>query len=290
MTSTATLDSEAERIVKDIGIPPCPTILTNLVREMRHDEPDFRRVGELISGDVGLSASLLKTVNSPFYGLRTKATTIQQALALLGLEKVANLVTGLLLRQAFPHSNSAAMEGFWDSSSRVAALSAEFAGKLGGVDTDVAYTFGLFRDCGMPVLAAHFKDYDAILTGKALGPGDIVTAIEAERYGVTHAGIGYSLASSWFLADSLCEAVQNHHEYGLWPRRGTGASVSVGANAGSGPLGAIALAAEHISVRRQGGKAAREWVHGGAAVLNALGLSLSRFEEIVASIEQGKSR
>ena len=70
------LDREAEQIVKDIGIPPCPAILTKLMQEMREDEPDFKRIGKLIGGDVSLGAAMLKTVNSPFYGLNRKATSV----------------------------------------------------------------------------------------------------------------------------------------------------------------------------------------------------------------------
>src|SRR5688572_3920629 len=102
-----TLNREAEGIARSIGIPPCPAILTRLVRETRSDDPDFARLGELIGGDVSLAAAMLKTVNSPFYGLRSKATSIRQALVLMGLRNVTNLVTGLLLRQAFPVSANA---------------------------------------------------------------------------------------------------------------------------------------------------------------------------------------
>ncbi|MCX7153623.1 MAG: HDOD domain-containing protein [Proteobacteria bacterium] len=84
--SSAQIDEEARQIVIDIGIPPCPAILTRLLRDMREDEPDFAAIGKMLSSDMSLAASMLKTVNSPFYGLGRKATSIQQALALLGLQ------------------------------------------------------------------------------------------------------------------------------------------------------------------------------------------------------------
>ena len=99
MDDFATLDREAEQIVKEIGIPPCPGILTSLLREMREDEPDFKKIGRLIGSDVSLAAAMLKTVNSAFYGRKTKATSVQQALAMLGMRTVGTVVTGLLLRR-----------------------------------------------------------------------------------------------------------------------------------------------------------------------------------------------
>lgn len=51
----------------------------------------------MIGGDVGLASTLPKVANSPFYGLCCKAASVQQALAMLGLNTVAQLVTGLVL-------------------------------------------------------------------------------------------------------------------------------------------------------------------------------------------------
>src|SRR5687768_5242935 len=109
------LDDEVERLVKQLEIPPCPAILTRIVREMNSDDPNLSQVSKWVAEDVGLAAAMLKTVNSPLYGLRNKATSVQQALILLGLRHVAQLVTGLLLRQAFPVAQSAAMERFWST-------------------------------------------------------------------------------------------------------------------------------------------------------------------------------
>ena len=60
-------DLEAAQIVRDLNIPPCPEVLTKLLREMRNDEPDYMMISNLISGDVSLAAAMLKTVNSPFF-------------------------------------------------------------------------------------------------------------------------------------------------------------------------------------------------------------------------------
>jgi HD-like signal output (HDOD) protein len=112
-TDSDTLDRNADQIVGEIGIPPCPAILTKLLRETRAEEPDFRRVGQFIGGDVALASAVLKIANSPFYGARTKAASVQQALVLLGLGTVTQLVTGLLLRQAFSGAAGPGMERYW---------------------------------------------------------------------------------------------------------------------------------------------------------------------------------
>ncbi len=207
----SSLDQEAERIVKQIGIPPCPAVLTRLLREMRSDDPDLKHIGQLIGGDVGLAASMLKIVNSPFYGLATPAGSVQQALMLLGLRNVGQMITGLLLRQAFPVGGNAHLERFWETSSRTSVVSALIAAELGVAERETAYTFGLFRDCGMAVMVRKYKGYDDLMTGAALREGGRITDIENERYDMNHARLGFLLARSWMLTEDLCSGVLYHH-------------------------------------------------------------------------------
>lgn len=200
---------DAERVVKEIGIPPCPATLARLVRAARADEPDFGEIDAMVGSDVGLAAALLKTVNSPFYGLSGPATSVRQALALLGTRAVTQLVTGLLLRQAFP-AGGTRLESFWETSSSVAQLCTHIA-RLGGAgDSDVAHTFGLFRDAGRALLLRRHADY-AELEAAAAAAGRRVVEAENERYQISHARVGSVLAENWFLPQPVCLAVSHHH-------------------------------------------------------------------------------
>jgi HD-like signal output (HDOD) protein len=265
--SLAVLDREAEQIVTDIGLPPCPAILTKLMQEMRNDEPDFAKLGKLIGGDVSLAAAMLKTVNSPFYGLRSKATSIQQAIALLGLRNVAQLVTGLLLRDAFPGGSSDLMDEYWESSSAIAQISAVLAHDLKCANRDEAYTFALFRDCGMLAMMGTFKDYKPIFPGtKAPGDGS-VTDYEDARYAMNHARVGCQLAKTWLLPEPICQAVLWHHQY---------AAVhdgSAGILAVSSRHIALALAAEAVFVKQKMGTNSAEWRKGAEFALAALDIT-----------------
>lgn len=204
-------DGEADELVREIGIPPCPAILTGFMHEMQRDEPDFRMLGKLISSDVALASATLKTVNSTFFGLQKRATSVRHALEVLGLRNAANLVAGLLLRQAFPSEADARMQSYWSASTAIAELNALLADELGCLPRDEAYTFGLFRDCGVPAMLANFGDYEWTFPG-AMRPGGIdVVMYEEDLYGIDHARVGTQLARSWLLSDELCSAVFLHH-------------------------------------------------------------------------------
>jgi len=202
---------EAEQALKGLSIPPRPNILTALMSEIRSDDPNLRTISGLISSDVGLAATTLKTVNSPFFGLGHKVSSVQQAVVLLGMYNVATLATGLLLRKALG-GKGVSLERFWDSAEKVANIAAVVANALPQVARDEVYTFGLFRDCGIPMLMQKFPDYKETLTIVSGTLDRPMTEVEDERHETNHATIGYLMAKTWYLPGFLCEAILRHHD------------------------------------------------------------------------------
>ena len=269
-----TLNREAEGIVRSIGIPPCPAILTKLVRETRSDNADFARLGDLIGGDISLAAGMLKTVNSPFYGLRSKATSIRQALVMMGLRNVTNLVTGLLLRQAFPVSANAGMEEFWDYTSGIARASACLGRHIRGLDADLAYTFSVFRDCGVPAMMTGFTDYVPPYSVKDAGDGKPMTEVEEEGFGIHHAFMGYYLAKEWLLPDPVCQSVLWHHDFPAL--RDGRADIPAACTR----LIALGLVADHLYATHIMGVACYEWNEHGEYALDTLKMTAADLHEL----------
>ena len=101
ISTPARMESAFEQSLRDVGIPPRPLILERVGEEMRKEEPNFRHLGELISADVSLAAGLLKTANSSYFGFRSRARTVTQALVMLGLDVTSRAIAGLALRKVF---------------------------------------------------------------------------------------------------------------------------------------------------------------------------------------------
>ncbi len=57
---------ETDALVKNIGIPPRPSVLVALQQEMATDDPNLRRIAALVASDVAMTVALLKVVNSPY--------------------------------------------------------------------------------------------------------------------------------------------------------------------------------------------------------------------------------
>ena len=269
------IDREANKIVRDPGIPSCPAVLAKLLKEVRQQEPDYKKVSKLISIDVGLAGAMLKTVNAPFFGLRTKATSVDDALHLMGLRNTVEIVTGLLLRQAFPVGDNFAMETFWETSSGIAEVAAQLAPRLGITNRDEIYTFALFRDCGIPLMLSTFPGYANFMKVSHMDTGNAITADETDEFGIDHTSLGVRLAQSWMLPEATRVAIQHHHDYPLL----LGGSVAKESCA----LVALVLAAEWIYTRHNIGPKCREWSQGREFALNALGVS---GEELLAKAEK----
>jgi HD-like signal output (HDOD) protein len=206
------IDPQLERALMGIEIPPCPDILIRIMAEMHKEEPDYHRLGNLISADVALSAGLIKTTNSAFFARSQRARSVHDALTILGLRVASHTIAGIILRNLFP--NTTRMERFWDASARTARLCAWLAHKLdiSGFSADDAYTFGLFHDCGIPILMLRFPQYKEVLGQANRNTQTEFTAIEESLVHTNHAIVGCALSQSWWLPEDMCQAILHHHE------------------------------------------------------------------------------
>ncbi|MCG7985560.1 MAG: HDOD domain-containing protein [Candidatus Thiodiazotropha lotti] len=202
--------SQAQSLVKGIDIPPRPTALQVVMTERNAECPDLGKIATTISADVSLSAGMLKTINSPLYGMRQKISSVQQAVTLLGFRTVTNLVTGISLRLVSDDGGKLHLDRFWDSASDVALLASKISRQLMIGNPEEAYTFGLFHDCGIPLLMRKYPDYIQVL-GEANRSDELFTEVEERHYPTNHAVVGYYVANSWFIPKRICNAILNHH-------------------------------------------------------------------------------
>lgn len=270
---------QAEEILRSITIPSCPTVLSALMHEVRQDEVDFQKITRLVSSDVGLAASVLKTANSPFFALRSKVPNVQQAIAVLGIKNLLSIIQTVTLRASLspPGIN---MERFWDRSGYAAAACSHIARSTRTVDRDLAYTFGLFHDCGIPILMLRFPDYKQTLT-LANEAGQGILQIENERHATNHAIVGSMLARNWQLPAEVIQSIAHHHDHELLDEK---SAVSLlGATRSLIAISQVAAfaVARFLEVRED-----REWGVFGDKALRYLGLDADDLDELVTDIRE----
>ena len=207
-----------QSVLDDIGrgfsVPAQPKLLLELLKLMAKANPDVNAISAAISKDIAVSAAILKTVNSPLYGLSRTVTDIKMSVNYIGIYGVVMLVTGSLLKKSFdPKSCSINLEDFWQLTSDIASA-AMLIGKRykPQIANDKFFSLGLFHACGVPVMAMKYKDYQQLLDQALTTPEVALTEAEEKHYNVNHATIGYYVASSWRLPKDVCQIILQHHD------------------------------------------------------------------------------
>lgn len=206
---------QAKDIVRKVKIPAQPAVVIEISKEMKQEQPDFKKIGGLVSQDAALSARVLNVINSPFFGLARKVGSIVQALTLMGLNNFFKVVLTTCLRDALGGAKESD-KMFWDHSMR-AAVAAESIARaartsllLDEISPDQAYMAGLFHDSGIPVLESRVSQYEPLVT-MALSHKSRMPVAEDKLVGTDHCLIGHMMAKSWSIPDMVCKAILHHH-------------------------------------------------------------------------------
>jgi len=204
-----------EAILKGITIPSPPQVVADLQMEMAMPNPDLNEMADMISKDPGLAGGVLKILNSPFYGNRDIAS-ISQAVMMLGMNTVANIVNTLYLRDSMSLQDDIddvykAMIRFWDSATDVARACQLVAQRLRYQNPDAAYMLGLFHNTGIPLLMQRFPDYPQVIAESYLHKEHRIVDCENRHYKTNHAVVSFYAARSWKLPEQICKVIAAHH-------------------------------------------------------------------------------
>ena len=203
-----------DEIVKQIkDLPSLPAIVMELLNSIEQDDIDINVLAKKVSQDQALTAKTLRFANSSFYGTPSKVTTIQQAITLLGVANVRNLITAAAISGSFPENQCAGFnfKEFWRHSIATAICAKLLARHL-HVNADYAFTAGLLHDIGRLVLVTRFPEhYAAAIAYRAAHD---CYMLEAERavLGIDHVIAGHALAVHWHFSEIMQHAIVGHHE------------------------------------------------------------------------------
>lgn len=268
------LDAEAlGDIISRLSIPPCPQVLRALLSEFHAESVDFQRVVRLISGDVSLAAAMIRAANSPVFALRHRIQGVQQAVTVLGLKHVTQMVAGLELERLL--SAGISMERFWERSNLHAVCCAALARHCRGVAPEDAYTYGLFHDCGIPILMQYFADYKQTLA-QANHASRPVPEVEHERHGTSHVAVSSLLAADWQLAEPVLSAIRNHHDPILLEDEEEPGPVKT--------LIALSILADHLVARFLQVEDESEWFAWGLQAMDYLGFDTPFVDQVYPDI------
>ncbi|MBF0515225.1 MAG: HDOD domain-containing protein [Desulfovibrionaceae bacterium] len=170
---------------------------------------------EVVSGDPVLTMKILRLVNSAYFGLPNKITSVHQALVNLGLNTLKHTALSLAMLGVLPRKNDAGLDidALWLHSLAV-GLAARRLAQAKGVpkaESEDYFVAGLLHDVGKLVYASYEPArFARALETAALDQVDL-TVPERAELGATHAEVGALLAERWGLAEPLRLALAGHH-------------------------------------------------------------------------------
>ena len=192
-------------------VPPVAGAVMELIKSLDDENLDAAHLAKKIGQDPLLTARVLKIVNSPFYGVAGKISSLQEAVMVLGFSSVRRLALAVSLNGSFPMrgSGEADPRRLWRHSFCV-ALCAQALARLGRVDPEPAFTAGLLHDIGrIALIAADPAHFAAVLAVRDRHAD--LTAAEEAVLGFNHADFGARLLERWHLPKPLLRAVECHH-------------------------------------------------------------------------------
>jgi HD-like signal output (HDOD) protein len=214
-TSAGVTAANSERLLRSANsAPPFSPILNRLLASLAKEDVLLSAVSDLVQKDTVLAGSLLRTVNSAAYGMAGKINSVQHALAIMGLDRVRNLVmtlsfAGLWSRNPPVPGWSAAR--FNLHATATAVLSDILVQHMRVEYPEGAFVAGLLHDFGkllvVTELPAEFGELRARLES---GAGTAEQA-EIEILGITHAEVAAAAMKCWNLPAPISEAVRTHH-------------------------------------------------------------------------------
>ena len=210
---------QAEILAKVQEIPPLSTSAAELVRLMGNTDHDFQKTVHIVECDAGLTARVLRVVNSASFALMEPTTSIARAVSYLGEKMVLGIAleacAGSILRRPLKGYEGKS-DVLWEHNLRTAIAAREVAAfAKEEMSMDIAFTGGILHDIGKAVLSEFLSGSAGDIVSK-IDAGDAVdyTAAEREMVGMDHAAVGYAVARLWNLASPLPEIIRFHHAPG----------------------------------------------------------------------------
>ncbi|MFH2050399.1 MAG: HDOD domain-containing protein [bacterium] len=216
--TTATLDNKVRQVVSNIQNLPTPPIVFHQIQKVIND-PDCSaaKVAAILAEDPAMSVKVLKLTNSAFYGLSREVNSVKQAVVIVGIEAIKNLVLSASVLDMFKGSSidQEAQEKFWRHSLATGYCCRILSKKLqarGIIDQDTAFSAGLLHDLGKLVFSCFLdKEYTKLKDARKNDRISQDFELENQILGYNHAQIGGFLSVLWKLPQKLGEAISYHH-------------------------------------------------------------------------------
>lgn len=203
-------------ISRSTALPTMPQVVVRFLEISADERCDAQQIVNVLKTDPGICGELLRMTNSALFGVTRQVSSLQQAIALLGLSRVRTLVLGRYmvdrLDASSAHLESLSFSYYWRRALASAVLAARLADHLAPRQREEAFIGGLLADTGVvAMLQAIGKVYSQIVVDYAPLHGQHYADRERAALGLTHADVSAMVLEKWMLPPTVVQAVLHHH-------------------------------------------------------------------------------
>jgi putative nucleotidyltransferase with HDIG domain len=201
----------SDAVEKMPAFPKSVQKLLELTRDINCQPKDLVSV---IETDPVMTVKILKVLNSAYYSLPNKITSINRSVVYLGINTIKNLALSIAAIGVLPKENKAGFDihRYLLHSLTVAGVARLLCAKVGaGIDPMDCHIAGLLHDFGKVVFAQFMPEEwvkAVALSQKSATP---LYLAEQKIIGVDHAEVGAILAEKWQFPKSLADSIRFHH-------------------------------------------------------------------------------
>ncbi|VAW94667.1 Predicted signal transduction protein [hydrothermal vent metagenome] len=198
-------------VVRLVSLPEVCIRVNEMLEDVRVNASD---IGKIICQDTGLTARLLKIVNSAFYGFPSRIETVSRAVTVIGLRELRGLVLAASAVEAFSKipNEILNMVKFWRHSVYCGVVAQLLAERCHVLHSERLFVAGMLHDIGKLILCHRLPKEMAIVVERCKSEDRPDYEIEHEVFGFDHTEVGGELLKVWQMPKTLEEAVRHHHQ------------------------------------------------------------------------------
>jgi HD-like signal output (HDOD) protein len=211
----------------DVTIVSLPGVYYQFQEAMSSKNSSFAEIGEIITYDSGLTARLLKLVNSAYYGLPAKVEKVSHAIGWIGTDELSNLLLSTVVIDQFNSIPDSIlnMESFWKHSIACGLIARKLASYNEHMDPEKYFVAGMLHDIGQIVLCTKLPQLSLKFLLETQAFGEQLHVLEHEELGFDHAELGAIMMKKWNLSEFNVETTAFHHYPTLAPNFSKEASI-----------------------------------------------------------------
>jgi putative nucleotidyltransferase with HDIG domain len=257
------------------SFPSMPATGAKMLKMLEDPETTVDEIEDVLRHDPGLTGNVLKLANSSYFGIPSKVASTRQAVLLLGLKKLIQLViascVNAVMDKPVPGYNMAP-GNLWRHSIAVSIASEALVKGKKNLAVDDIFTPALLHDIGKLILGNFVKEDQAAIE-KIANQGVPYVVAENMVLGTDHAEIGAQTLTQWSFPPDVVDAVRWHHDPDFPEKPGSAIDIVYLAN----------LLCQTDDAGHENGTYCAEL---SPAVVERLGLEVNQFDEIKTSVAQ----